>query len=99
MKLEIKVKNVFNSLNKYYFDDKLYKEYFITFERIKNDILNSLFDPIKISIKNYIIGAEMINITNDEITIVFQNQTTNLNYTFILLKTIIILVQYSYYLY
>ena len=75
--IENKVKNEINSLNKYYFNDTLYKEYFIIFEKAKNDILDNLFDKNKISDKIYRIGAETTNLINDEIAITFQNLTNS----------------------
>ena len=50
--IENKVKNEINSLKKYYFEDKLYKEYIINFENIKNDPLHSLFNQTKFLEKN-----------------------------------------------
>ena len=75
--VENKVKNEINFLKKYYFDDKLYKEYFINFEKLKNDTLNSLFDTIKFDEKIAEIGAASTNITNNEISIVFENLTNS----------------------
>jgi len=79
--IENKVKNKINSLQKYYFNDKLYKEYFITFENIKNDILNSLFDQIKFEDKSIQIEMDSTSIINNEIGNIFQSLTNStINY-------------------
>ena len=71
---ENKVKDGINSLQKYYFVDKLFKEYFINFEDIKNGILNSLFDESKFLLKSSQIESDSTNIINDEITNIYQEQ-------------------------
>ena len=80
--IENKVKNKINSLKKYYFEDELYKEYFINFEYIKNETLHFLFNQTKFMEKKYSIEAEFINIIDDEITIFYQNITTSTDIDF-----------------
>ena len=71
--IDNKVKNEINSLNKYYFDDKLYKQYFINFENIKNGILNTSFDQTQFSIKKSLIKSEPSNIIRNEINNISEN--------------------------
>ena len=77
VEIENKVKNEINFLNKYYFDDKLYKEYFINFENIKNGILNTSFDQIQFSQTKSLIDYESRNIISNEIYNISQNLTNS----------------------